>query len=345
MNAGVMMLNFGEPENATIAEVVPFLEKIFMMNASLEDMSAYEQAQARSEQLAKERAPGLMAELRKIGGSPLHAQARAQAEALANELKKRGHGVQLYIGMQFTEPSIPRAVAQARMDGVDRLIALPIYPLCGASTTIAALADLTTAIRDASWQVELREITGWHTHPLYTQLRADAIRRTVEANGIDLNDGRTKLVFSAHGTPIKYIEEGSRYEAYVIDSCKRIADALGIVDYSIGYQNHTNRPGVRWTQPDVETVVAEIEAETIVVDGVAFIHEQSESLAELDYDLRATAEALGLRFLRVPIPHGDARLAIVLADLVEPLLSDRGMEAGLQPCRCRARPGVYCLNR
>ncbi|HEY0811632.1 MAG TPA: ferrochelatase, partial [Longimicrobiales bacterium] len=101
MKTAVIVLNFGEPENATMEEVVPFLEKIFMMNASLEDASAYERALKRSQQLAAERAPGLIEEYEKIGGSPLHAQARLEAEALERELRRRGHDIAVYIGMQF----------------------------------------------------------------------------------------------------------------------------------------------------------------------------------------------------------------------------------------------------
>ncbi len=344
MRSAVIVLNFGEPEHATMEEVVPFLEKIFMMNASLEDASVYERALKRSQQLARERAPGLIEEFDKIGGSPLHAQARAEAKALAAELKQRGHDVPVLIGMQFTTPSIADAVAEARAAGVDRLIGLPAYPLCGRSTTIAALEDLAREIEKAAWDVELREITGWHTHPQYTQLRADAIRRTCEANGLSLTDPRTRLVFSAHGTPLKYIDEGSRYREYVLDSCKRIADVLGITSYTIGYQNHANRPGVEWTKPDVEEVVAEIDADAIVVDAVAFMHEQSESLAELDHDLREDAEERGLKFYRVPIPFDDPRFAQVLADLVEPLIED-GLQGALRPCSCREEPGVWCLNR
>jgi ferrochelatase len=345
MKAGVVVLNFGEPEKATLEEVVPFLEKIFMINASLEDAHAYERAKQRSAQLAAERAPSLIEEYQKIGGSPLPAQARAQAEALEAELHQRGHDVKTYIGMQFTQPSIADAVARAQADGVERLIGLPVYPLCGPSTTVAALANLSNAVQAADWDVELREIAGWHTHPLYTALRADAIRAVVAQNGLDLNDETTKLVYSAHGTPTKYLAEGSRYSDYVVDSCQRVADTLGVRDYVIGYQNHANRPGVEWTQPDIETVVQQIRAETIVVDGIAFMHEQSETLAELDHDLRAAAEARGLRFFRVPTPHDDPRLAMILADLVEPLLTDRSSEAGLRPCSCREQPGVYCLNR
>lgn len=340
MKTGVIVLNFGEPENATMEEVVPFLEKIFMMNASLEDANAVK----RSKQLAEERAPSLIEEYKLIGGSPLNSQAKAEAAALETELRKRGHDVKTYVGMQFTEPSIPDAVAAARADGVERVIGLPVYPLCGYSTTVAALMDLEKAITAANWDVDVREITGWHRHPSYTQLRADAIRKVVDANGLDLNAEDIRLVFSAHGTPIKYIEEGSRYEEYVVDTCNRVSETLGATQYALGYQNHTNRPGVVWTQPDVEKVVGEIDAKKIVVDGIAFMHEQSESLAELDHDLKEDAEARGLEFYRVPIPFDDPRLAVVLADLVEPLITDRAKEAGLKQCRCRARAGTYCLN-
>ena len=97
-------------------------------------------------------------------------------------------------------------------------------------------------------------------------------------------------MYSSHGTPRKYLDEGSRYELYVEDSCKRIAEALGVRNYVIGYQNHTNRPGVKWTEPDIEHVIETIDADTVVVDGVAFMHEQSETLAELDHDLREEGE-------------------------------------------------------
>ena len=36
MKIGVLILNFGEPENPTLEEVIPFLERIFARNASLE---------------------------------------------------------------------------------------------------------------------------------------------------------------------------------------------------------------------------------------------------------------------------------------------------------------------
>ena len=319
MLTGILLLNFGEPEVPTMETVVPFLERIFATNMSLEGKIPPEVAAARARQLAEERAPGLIAEYEEIGGSPLNQQARAQAEALAEELARRGHAVRTYVAYQFADPLIAEGVRQARQDGVDRLIGLPVYPLCGPSTTQAALADLRRAVEEAGWEVPLGEVGGWHDHPLFAAAWADQIRQTVREAGVDLADPRVALVFSVHGTPMKYIEAGSRYMEYAEEACAAVAAAVGVDRYRIGYQNHTNRP-IAWTQPDIERVIEEIDADHVVVVPIAFIHEQSETLAELDHELREEAEARGLRFHRVPVPHDDARVAVLLADLCEPLI-------------------------
>jgi ferrochelatase len=343
MKTAVLLLNFGEPEHATLAEVVPFLERIFSLNAQLEGRAPSPEARARARALAEQRAPSLIAEYEGIGGSPLHAQATYHAEALARALAARGHDVVVLQGMQFTDPSIPSAVAAARAAGVTRVAALPVYPLCGPTTTIAALAEVEQEMRALDWDAALLEVTGWHRQPNYLRLRADAIRRTAAEAGSSLQDPRTRLVFSAHGTPMHHIERGSRYDEYVRDFCALLAAELGVADYVIGYQNHANRPGVAWTQPDIGKVIEDVAADRVVVDPVSFMHEQSETLAELDHELREAAEARGLGFHRVLIPHQAPEFIGVLADLLEPVLAGQP-ERALRPCRCRPREGTYCLN-
>lgn len=342
MKLGVILLNFGEPEHATPAAVVPFLERIFTVNAALEGDASPDAVRARSLELAQRRAPSLIEEYEAIGGSPLNAQAQAQADALAAELRSRGHDASCYVGMQFTDPTIPSAVARARGAGVDALVGLPAYPLCGPSTTIAALHEFASAVLAADWEVELYELSGWHTHPVYSAMRAEGIRAVASAAGLDFGDTKTKLIFSAHGTPIRYLQDGSRYDLYVHDSCRRIAGAAGVRDYVIGYQNHGNRP-VEWTQPAVEEVLRTIKAKTVVVVPVSFIHEQSETLSELDRELRAQANEQGIAFHRVPVPHDDPRVAEVLADLVEARLGRRD-SLKLHQCLCRTDSRTRCTN-
>lgn len=343
MILGVILLNFGEPSAATLDAVVPFLERIFLTNASLEGAAAPEAVRARCHELAVRRAPGLVAEYEAIGGSPLNAQSEAQAEALAAELGRRGHAARVYVANQFADPLIPDVLRRARAEGTEQLVALPVYPVCGPSTNVAALAQLQAALDDLDWDVPVAEISGWHRHPAYDALRAEGIRKAAAAAGLDLNAPGTRLVFSAHGTPVKYLQEGSRYDRYTEESCADIARAARVAGYALGYQNHGNRP-IEWTQPSIDRVIAELEADTVVVVPVSFMHEQSETLSELDIELRHQAEARGLRFVRVSVPHDDPRFAAILADLVESSLSAGKGPIPLRPCRCRPAPGTYCTN-
>lgn len=345
MRTGVVVLNFGEPPEPDEASVADYLERIFRSNASLEDHDSEEAMRARSRELAERRTPGLLAEYRQVGGSPLNEQARDQAAALESELRSRGLEARTYTAMQFTEPFAREAVEQARSDGVERLVGLPIYPLCGESTTVAALRELAGAVREAGWDVPRHEVAGWHRHPVYRRLRAEAIAAEVDRAGLDLEDPGTVLLFSAHGTPLRYLERGNRYVLYVRDHCDAVAADLGVDDYALGYQNHGNRERVAWTRPDVEEVVEALDADRVVVDACSFMHEQSETLLELDHDLRGAAEDRGLRFHRVPVPHDDERFRGVLADLVEAVLPDRpDRELAPVGCRCRDGPAAACLN-
>ena len=345
MTTGIILLNFGEPPEPEREVVVEYLTNIFFNNADLEGAATEEEAMERSRELARRRAPGLIEEYEAIGGSPLNAQSDAQAALLEDALADRGIDVETYVGHQFLEPYVADAVEEARADGVEHLIGLPIYPLCGPSTTVAALDELEEAVAaHEDWDVEVSPISGWHKHPVYTRLRADAIRTHADERGVDLTDEATALVFSAHGTPTHYLEEGSRYVTYVEEFCETIAALVGVETYELGYQNHSNR-NIEWTQPDVEDVIETVDAERVVVDPVSFMHEQSETLSELDVDLREDAEAVDLEFHRVPVPHDDPRFGEVLADLVEPFVAD--FDPGyyqFRQCQCRDVEGTMCLN-
>jgi len=344
MTTGVVVLNFGEPSEPTRENVVAYLERIFLNNASLEEADTEEEARERARQLAERRAAGLIEEYEEIGGSPLNPQAEAQADAVAEALGDRGYDVETYVGMQFTEPFIGDAVEAAREDGVDRLVGLPVYPLCGASTTVAALEELTEEVDERGWDVEVAEITGWHRHPLYNEIRADNVRRFADAHGLDLTDEDTELLYSAHGTPRHYLEEGSRYDTYVEEFCEVVARKLGVDSYTLGFQNHENRD-IPWTEPDVEDAIETVEADRVVVEPISFMHEQSETLSELDDELAEEAAEIGLDFYRVPVPHDDDRFRDVLADLVEPFVG--GFDPGyyqFRQCECADSTNAMCLN-
>lgn len=345
MATGVVLLNFGEPTTPDRDAVVPYLTRIFLDNADLEDYDTEADARERAQELAQRRAPGLIEEYDAIGGSPLQHQSESQATALADELDARGDAVDTYVAYQFTTPLIEDVVEDLHADGIDHVIGLPIYPLCGPSTSVAANDDLATAIADTpDWNPAVDHITGWHPHPTYNRIRVDNIADYTDAEGVDLHEPGTRLVFSAHGTPCHYLEAGSRYDQYVEEWCEAMAALLDLDTYDIGYQNHENRD-VPWTEPDIDDLIAAIDADRVVVEPVSFMHEQSETLSELDIELADVAAEHGLDFHRVPVPHDDDRFPTVLADLVEPFVT--GLDPGYyqyRQCDCRDEPGTMCLN-
>src|SRR5690625_7973657 len=88
---GIILLNFGEPEEITEPAVMAYLERIFQSNASLEQHGRPEAARGRSRELAAARTPSLIEEYNEIGGSPLNRQAREQADLLLGKLQNRGY--------------------------------------------------------------------------------------------------------------------------------------------------------------------------------------------------------------------------------------------------------------
>lgn len=338
---GVLVINFGEPDEPVLEKVEPFLERIFLQNGGLEPN---ESVRARARQLAADRAPGLIEEYRAIGGSPLNEQAEAQARALEGALRESGRDAHAYTAYQFTDPSIPERVREARADGVDTLVALPVYPICGRSTTVAALESVKAAMSEEGWAPRFVGVSGWHHHPAYEALRVDNIRTFVEERGLDLTDPDTLLYFSVHGTPIKYLEEGNRYDRYVEEQCRSIARALGTERYGVGFQNHTNRR-IAWTQPDNEDRIREAPEKRLVVVPISFMHEQSETLAELDHEIRGFVEGLGKEYHRVPVPHGAPAFTSFLSDLVDALVGEpASAPTPLARCRCADMEGVWCTN-
>lgn len=345
MDPWILVVGFGEPPEPEESAVKRYLERIFFENMAIEGDMPEQAARERASELADRRLPGLMDEYEDIGGSPLQAHLEAYADGLGDELADRGLEAEVATATQYFEPTIPGALEEIAAIGPDRLVVLPMYPLCGPSTTVAAIASVTDALEEIEdWSPELAPIGGWHRHPGYNRLRAETVRSFVDEQGIDLTDPSVELVFSAHGTPVHYLEAGSRYDRYVEEYCDAQAALLGVDAYTLGFQNHGSR-GVEWTQPDIEAAVESVDAEHVVVEPISFIHEQSETLSELDIELAEEAAEAGLAFDRVPVPHDHPKMPAVLADLVEPTVA--GFDDtyyAFRPCQCAETPGTRCLS-
>ncbi|HEX8968074.1 MAG TPA: ferrochelatase, partial [Chloroflexota bacterium] len=130
--------------------------------------------------------------------------------------------------------------------------------------------------------------------------------------------GPIHLLLSAHGLPLRYVEQGDDYPRQV----RRTAEALGTLlpefaGWRLGYQSRMGP--VHWLQPSTHTVLERLAAEgarAIVAVPLGFVSDHIETLYDLDILYRDEAVAMGIRhYRRVPSFNADPGFAALIADL------------------------------
>jgi ferrochelatase len=159
-------------------------------------------------------------------GSPLLHYTRRQAELLQAALP----GVVVRFGMQIGNPPLGDVVREMIAGGVERLIAVPMYPQYSATTTASATDALFQALMRERRVPALRIVRQYYDHPGYLDALAAVLRDELTA----LPWEPEHFVLSFHGLPQKYAQSGDPYATH----CVRTARALvGRMDW----------PRARWT--------------------------------------------------------------------------------------------------
>lgn len=218
---------------------------------------------------------------RAIGGSPLTAITRAQAEALAAEL-----GVPVYVGMKHAPPFIADGVAKARAAGTIRLIGLPLAPHYAEMSVGAYL----TAIRK-EWQGELIFVRGFHDHPAFVA----AVRGLVDEarRGFDPE----LVIFTAHSLPARIEREGDPYRERLLESSRLVAEAASLPAWEFAFQS-ASTTGEPWLGPTLDERLAEIKARRVLVCPIGFVADHLEVLYDIDIEAMEAARARGIELRR-----------------------------------------------
>ena len=157
-------------------------------------------------------------------GAPLLLHTRALAAGLEERLQARfGAGLKLDFAMRYGQPSITDAIERLQQAGVTRLLVLPLYPQYSGATTASTFDAIAEDFRTRRWLPELRMINHYHDFPAYIE----ALATSVEAHWS--NYGRAdRLVFSYHGVPRRYLDEGDPYFCECQKTSRLLAARLGL---------------------------------------------------------------------------------------------------------------------
>ena len=174
-------------------------------------------------------------------GSPLLLHTRRQAEALQEAL---GEAVRVVPAMRYGNPSIASGLQQLRDAGCGRILVLPLYPQYSATTTASTFDAVAEELKKWRHLPALRLVDQYHDHPGYIAALAASVRDfQAEKGKPDL------LLFSFHGIPQRYADQGDPYPQQCERTARLLADALELApdQWRLSYQSRMGREP--WLQP------------------------------------------------------------------------------------------------
>jgi len=297
MKRAILFLNLGGPENQE--GVKPFLYRLFVDPeiiripfTPLRKLVAWLIATSR---LGKSKR--LYADIG--GGSPIRRLTDQQSAGVEALLAKSKRGVTVHTAFTCSPPLVEDVLNSLSLKGVERVLAMPLYPQYSLTTTKGAL-DRTRAAVGRHKKMQGFEVGSWPDHPLFAKAHADLIRAEA-ALFQDPHDARIHLLFSAHSIPEKLVTElGDPYKKEVEASVAAIVKAAEWKGgFSLAWQSKLGP--VKWLSPSTKDALNELGAKKVpqvLVVPVAFVTDHIETLHEIDIEFRQDAARAGIREFR-----------------------------------------------
>ncbi|MBF8378836.1 ferrochelatase [Alicyclobacillus mali] len=301
---GVLMMAYGTPRN--LDEVEPYYTDI-----------------RRGRKPSPAELADLIRRYEAIGGvSPLHDITERQARAVEQALNARGDATfRVYLGMKHTEPRIAEAVAGMRRDGIDRAIAVVLAPHYSAMSVETYHKQAREAALDGGPMLHC--VNEWHLEPRFLDALA---ARVEEALRQCHRPEEAMVIFTAHSLPARILEMGDPYVDQLRESGEAVAQRLGLVHYTFGWQS-AGRTQEPWLGPDLLATLESLRAEgyrEVVVCAQGFVADHLEVLYDIDIEAKHRAEELGIRLVRTRQMNDDPDFVRAVADVIEGAKRDAG---------------------
>ncbi len=307
----VVLFNLGGPDD--IKAVKPFLFNLFNDKAIIRVPQPLRWIIASV--ISTLRAKKARAIYQQMGGkSPILDQTVAQANALEKILSPKGYKV--FVCMRYWHPMSDIVAMKVKSYMPDRIVLLPLYPQYSTTTTASSISDWDKAAKRIGLSnIPTKLICCYHDDygfaAAHVQLIKDVYWRAAE-------NGKPRVLFSAHGLPEKFIRAGDPYQQQVEESVERIVQILSVdsLDHRICYQSKVGP--MKWIGPSTEEEVIQAgkDGVPVVVVPIAFVSEHSETLVELDVEYRQLASEHGVpSYWRVPALACEPYFIQTLADL------------------------------
>jgi ferrochelatase len=310
----IILFNLGGPDD--LKSVKPFLFNLFSDNAIIDLPKPFRFLLAKL--ISSRRAVKARDIYNKIGGkSPILELTNLQAKSLENNLstQNKDSEYKVFVSMRYWHPMSDVVVRNVKNYSPDKIILLPLYPQFSTTTTGSSFSDWERAASSIGLKTPTTKICCFPSDLGFIAAHAKLIK---DAYWKASENGKPRVLFSAHGLPEKIIEKGDPYQWQIEKTVSMITQILAIeeLDYSICYQSKVGL--LKWLTPSTESEIKRAGDEKIplLVVPVSFVSEHSETLVELDIEYRKLAEKHGVTgYVRVPSLGVEPLFIEALADL------------------------------
>ena len=291
----ILVVSFGGPEGPD--DVMPFLRNV-----------------TRGRDISDKRLAAVAEHYHLFGGvSPINQCNRDLIAALVDELTRRGVELPVYWGNRNWAPMLADTVGQMSDDGISRAVGF----VTSAFGSYSGCRQYNEDIEQARAAVGPDAPVVYKLPPFWDQ------EGFLSAMADHLADARqaepsAPVVFTAHSIPAA-MAASAPYVAQLSEACQRVAARTGADEWSLAYQSRSGPPQVPWLEPDIGDELdrlATAGAEAVTVVPIGFVADHMEVIYDLDTEARQRADALGLRFNRVPTVGTHPAFVEMIAELV-----------------------------
>ena len=180
--------------------------------------------------------------------------------------------------MRYGNPSIAKGLNNLRNQNCDRIVVLPLYPQYCAATTGSTFDAVAQELQQWRWVPSLRFIGSYYDQPLYIK----ALKNSIEEFW-SKNEKPSKLIFSYHGIPKKYLDKGDPYHCYCHKTTRLMKEKFSSIDIETTFQSRFGPQ--EWLTPYTDKTLESLPkkgVKNLLVICPGFASDCVETLEEID---------------------------------------------------------------
>lgn len=289
-----LLVNFGGPRN--LSEIPTFLSTLFLDEDVIRPKLFYPLHKLLFTYIARKRAKSISHDYKEIGGKSTIFE---ETEKLAKILEKKMKAPFVTFHRYLPETH-KKTLFLIEHSNYDKIYVLPLFPQFSYSTTGSSARFFQKNLSPKSLN-KLHWIKSYPSETPFVMLWQKQLRDFIHSKGISENEAF--FLFSAHGLPQSYIDQGDPYEKECQLTVSKIMKAFPRISYKLSFQSQFGKE--KWNEPYTKDLCSQAykwceNKKHIIFVPISFTSDHIETLFEIEKIYMPLIKRQGLVAHRVP---------------------------------------------